>query len=108
MISDIAAQTNLLALNATIEAARGGEAGKGFAVVAAGVKSLATHGIAASASGASSSSGQVDRSIASVRGSALDKGYAAEQAVDAAQELGGRAATLQTEVEKFLAAERAT
>jgi len=68
---------------------------------------IATQGIAASASGASSSSGQVDRSIASVRGSALDTGNAAEQVVDAAQELGGQAATLQTEVEKFLATVRA-
>ena len=68
---------------------------------------IATQGIATSASGASSSSGQVDRSIASVRGSALDTGNAAEQVVDAALELGGQAATLQTEVEKFLATVRA-
>lgn len=68
---------------------------------------IATQGIATSAGGASSSSGQVDRSIASVRGSALDTGNAAEQVVDAAQELGGQAATLQTEVEKFLATVRA-
>lgn len=68
---------------------------------------IVTQGIATSASGASSSSSQVDRSIASVRGSALDTGNAAEQVVDAAQELGGQAATLQTEVEKFLATVRA-
>ena len=74
---------------------------------AVGQQRIATQGIAASAGGASSSSGQVDRSIASVRGSALDTGNAAEQVVDAAQELGGQAATLQTEVEKFLATVRA-
>ena len=74
---------------------------------AVGQQSIATQGIAARAGGASSSSGQVDLSIASVRGSALDTGNAAEQVVDAAQELGGQAATLQTEVEKFLATVRA-
>lgn len=68
---------------------------------------VATQGIAASAGGASSSSGQVDRSIASVRGAALETGNAAEQVVDSAKELGGQAAMLQAEVEKFLATVRA-
>lgn len=68
---------------------------------------VATQGIASSASGASNSSGQVNKSIASVHSSARETGAAAEQVVDAAQELGGQAATLQAEVEKFMGAVRA-
>ena len=74
---------------------------------AVGEQRSATQGIAQSASGASASSGQVDRSIASVRSAALETGTAAEQVVDSAQELGGQAAMLQAEVEKFLATVRA-
>lgn len=74
---------------------------------AVGQQRIATQGIAGIAGGAPPPRAPVDRSIASVRGSALDTGNAAEQVVDAAQELGGQAATLQTEVEKFLATVRA-
>ncbi len=68
LIDRVAAQTKLLALNATIEAARAGAAGQGFAVVAAEIKHLAQQ--------TASTTGEISRLMASMRGASAGVGEA--------------------------------